>query len=191
MTEKRKKEDVFFEIATAKEERKSGSGARPLRPANRKRPRRTGIGSENGRRADECRPAAGLWRFFFYETAAGTLAADRLHASKPVCFNLCAFALKNQMVNEDPLENRQTKERRKHCIAHSRRILDLLRKRRRADVNERRLFFFGKSRLERYKAREDELRERLDYFEDKKQVGAKRTLLRRGGEGGIRTLEAR
>ena len=66
-----------------------------------------------------------------------------------------------------------------------------MRKRRSADVNERRLFFFGKSRLERYKAREDELRERLDYFEDKKQVGAKRTLLRRGGEGGIRTLEAR
>ena len=66
-----------------------------------------------------------------------------------------------------------------------------MRKRRSADVNERRLFIFGKSRLERYKAREDELRERLDYFEDKKQVGAKRTLLRRGGEGGIRTLEAR
>ena len=94
MTEKRKKEDVFFEIATAKEERKSGSGARPLRPVNRKRPRRTGIGSENGRRADECRAAAGLWRFFFYETAAGTLAADRLHASKTVYFKLYAFALK-------------------------------------------------------------------------------------------------
>ena len=61
----------------------------------------------------------------------------------------------------------------------------------RADVNERRRFFFGKSRLERYKARDDELCERLDYFEDKKQTGAKRTLLRRGGEGGIRTLEAR
>ena len=96
---------------------------------------------KNGRNTDECRPAAGFWRFFFYETAAGTLAADRPHASKPVCFNLCAFALKNQMVNEDPLENRQTKECRKHCIAHSRRILDSLRNRRRADVNERRLFF--------------------------------------------------
>ena len=57
-------------------------------------------------------------------------------------------------------------------------------------MSERRLFFFGKSRLERYKAR-DELCERLDYFEDKKQIGAKRTLLRHGGEGGIRTLEAR
>ena len=92
--EKRKKEDVFFEIATAKEERKNGSDAQPLRPANCKRPRRTGIGSENGRRADECRPAAGLWRFFFYETAAGTLTADRLHASKTVCFKLYVFALK-------------------------------------------------------------------------------------------------
>ena len=95
------------------------------------------------------------------------------------------------MVNEVSSKNRQTKECRKHCIAHSRRILASLRNRRRADVSERRRFFFGESRLERYKARDDELRERLDYFEDKKQVGAKRTLLRRGGEGGIRTLEAR
>ena len=88
------------------------------------------------------------------------------------------------MVNEVPSKNRQTKECRNHRIAHSRRILDLLRNRRRGGVSERR------SRLERYKAR-DELCERLDYFEDKKQVGAKRTLLRHGGEGGIRTLEAR
>ena len=94
------------------------------------------------------------------------------------------------MVNEVPSKNRQTKECRNHRIAHSRRILDLLRNRRCGGVSERRLFFFGKSRLERYKAR-DELCERLDYFEDKKQIGAKRTLLRHGGEGGIRTLEAR
>ena len=75
---------------------------------------------------------------YIYELAAGTLTADRLHhASKPVCFNLDACALKNQMVNEDPLENRQTK----HCIALSRRIPDSLRNRRRGGVSERRLFF--------------------------------------------------
>ena len=128
---------------------------------------------------------------YIYETAAGTLTAGRLHASKTVCFKLYVFALKIKWLTKFRHKNRQTKECRKHCIAHSRRILDSLRNRRRADVNERRLFFFGKSRLERYKARDDKLRERLDYFEDKKQVGAKRTLLRHGGEGGIRTLEAR
>ena len=95
---------MFFEIATAKEERKAEAvrGRSGSQIANgRTEPESD---QKSGRRADECRAAAGLWRFFFiqiqrqmryiYETAAGPLTAGRPHASKPVCFKLYAFALK-------------------------------------------------------------------------------------------------